>query len=248
KPPFPWRAALTSIPLWATFIAHWAGDWAAYAMLTSMPTFMNDVLKISQSSLGLLSSLPYVAYFCGTNISGFLADFLQSRKYLEAAMTRKLMTAIAYGGQGTFLVAAGLCSEGQVTLVTTFLTLGMGLSGFQYSGVLINYMDIAPQFSGTLFGIGNTMSSMAGILAPAVMGAMTPNGTKEEWLLFFNLTDRILTVSFVLFLIFGKGEVLPWARDCAKQQKENSKVHDYSLKTLKDGAVFKGTQSETAEA
>ncbi|VDP01214.1 unnamed protein product [Soboliphyme baturini] len=169
----PWRSLFTSIPVWAAFIAHWAGDWAAYAMLTGLPLYTDNVLKMDIAKLGLLLAIPYAAYFVFINVGGFTADFVRSRKLLSTKNIRKVMTFLAYIPQAAFLLAAGYCREGQEALVITFVSLGLGFSGLMYSGCVTNYMDIAPQFSGTLFGIGNTLSSAAGIIAPIVMGAMT---------------------------------------------------------------------------
>lgn len=42
----------------------------------------------------------------------------------------------------------------------------MALSGLQFSGFVVNYLDIAPPFSGTILGIGNTVSCLGGIISP----------------------------------------------------------------------------------
>ena len=37
----PWKAILTSLPVWATVIAHFAENWGFYTMLTQLPTFLS---------------------------------------------------------------------------------------------------------------------------------------------------------------------------------------------------------------
>uniref|UniRef100_A0A1I7WJK3 MFS domain-containing protein n=1 Tax=Heterorhabditis bacteriophora TaxID=37862 RepID=A0A1I7WJK3_HETBA len=56
----------------------------------------------------------------------------------------------------------------------------MALSGLQYSGFVVNYLDIAPPFSGTIMGMGNTLSCLAGIISPMVTSALTPNVAMEK--------------------------------------------------------------------
>ncbi len=53
------------------------------------------------------------------------------------------------------------------------LTLGVGLSGLQYAGFVVNYLDVAPAFAGPIVGVGNTISCIAGILSPNIMGYFT---------------------------------------------------------------------------
>lgn len=81
----------------------------------------------------------------------------------------------ALGLQALFLVLIGYCSCGQEALVILFITLSIGLSGMQYAGFVVNYLDVAPTFAGPILGIGNTLSGVAGILAPKFMGWLTPN-------------------------------------------------------------------------
>ena len=40
----PWKAAFTSLPVWAIIIAHFTENWGFYTLLTELPTFLKDVL------------------------------------------------------------------------------------------------------------------------------------------------------------------------------------------------------------
>ncbi len=82
-------------------------------------------------------------------------------------------------GQSAFLVATGYCGCGQELLAVAFITIAQGVSGFQYSGFVVNHVDIAPRFAGTLFGISNTFATISGIAAPSVAAALTA-GVNEQ--------------------------------------------------------------------
>uniref|UniRef100_A0A915L0C6 Major facilitator superfamily (MFS) profile domain-containing protein n=1 Tax=Romanomermis culicivorax TaxID=13658 RepID=A0A915L0C6_ROMCU len=241
--PTPWKAIVKSVPLYANFAAHWAGDWAAYMMLTCIPTFLDNVFQIEMSQLGFLAAVPYIAYFLCINLAGIIADYLRSGKILSTGNTRKLMTAIAFVSQAIFLLAAGYCPCGCQYLVVVFLTLGAGLSGFQYAGVFINYMDIAPPFAGTILGIGNTISCLSGILAPMAMGELTSDGTRQEWLILFWITAIILVAGTVFYVIFAQGEIQEWATMDVVQKMENHETQTSSTnkdsKTRTDSTLTK---------
>ena len=53
-----------------------------------------------------------------------------------------------------------------------FVTLGLGLSGFDNAGYLVNLFEICPKFSALIMGIANTASVLGGILAPIVAKAI----------------------------------------------------------------------------
>ncbi|KAK6101024.1 Major Facilitator Superfamily protein [Brugia malayi] len=207
----PWLAIFKSVPVWALFCGHFAGDWGAYIMATSLPLFMNDVLGLDFASLGFLTAIPYIAYFVFINLGGFIADKLQNANILSTISTRRLAMIVALGSQAIFLIASGHCGCGQETLVIIFLTLGIGLSGVQYAGFVVNYLDIAPTFAGPLLGIGNTITCIAGIIGPLMVGKLTPTGSQQEWQLVFWITGGVLLAGTTIFCLFAKGEVQPWA-------------------------------------
>ncbi|VDL78084.1 unnamed protein product [Nippostrongylus brasiliensis] len=184
--------------------------------------------------MGILSAIPYIAYFVVINVGGVLADFIRSRKILGTLNTRRAAMLIALLGQGMFLVLSGYCGCGQEALVIVFITAGMAISGLQYSGFVVNYLDIAPSFSGTIMGMGNTISCLAGIVSPMVTSALTPNGTQEEWQGVLWLTAGILTAGALIFAIFASGEVQTWAKHKGGEAAEELPLKEAEINLEKD--------------
>ncbi|GMS91194.1 hypothetical protein PENTCL1PPCAC_13369 [Pristionchus entomophagus] len=212
-PSTPWRALLTSRAVWACWFGHFAGDWGAYTMLVCMPTFLRDVLGLELETLGLMSAVPYVAYFIMINVGGFASDYLREKKVMSTLNMRRTAILIALVGQAVFLVLSTFCGCGQDGLVIFFLTVGMALSGLQFSSYVVNYIDIASTHSGTVMGIGNTMSCLGGIVSPMITAAIVKDKTQEEWQLVMLFTAAILIAGSVLFCVLAKGEVEPWAKN-----------------------------------
>uniref|UniRef100_A0A914UMH7 Sialin n=1 Tax=Plectus sambesii TaxID=2011161 RepID=A0A914UMH7_9BILA len=226
----PWMKFLTSLPLWAILVTHVCMNFGNYLILTDLPTFMSDVLNFDIKANGLLSAIPYLSVWIVNNIAGFSADFLRSRKLLNTTHTRKVFMIIAMFGQSFCLVGAGYCTCEQRYLAVALITIGQGLSGFQVAGFLINHMDIAPRFAGTLFGLTNTIATIPGMVAPIVASAMTPNNTRSEWLSVFWASTGILCFGAIFYTVFGSGELQDWAKvEEAESEKQSS---DDNISTL----------------
>ncbi len=56
----PWRAILTSGPVWGVIIPHWAGNWGTYQIQTLLPTYLSDILGLDLFSNGCFTALPYL--------------------------------------------------------------------------------------------------------------------------------------------------------------------------------------------
>lgn len=54
-------------------------------------------------------------------------------------------------------------------------TFAMGLMGTFYPGMKVNPLDLSPNYAGTLMAITNGIGAITGIIAPYVVGVMTPN-------------------------------------------------------------------------
>ena len=119
----PWCDILKSMPNYAIMIGHATGCFGAYLVLTTLPSYMKNVLHFDIKSVtlsdyftsnktrsiqnGLLSAIPYIAYFLGIQIGGLSADFLRSRRILNTTHVRKLAMIVALVGQAIFFVLTG---------------------------------------------------------------------------------------------------------------------------------------------
>ena len=97
--PPPWKAMLTSKPVWAIIIAHFTENWGFYTLLTSLPMFLRDVLEYSLDAAGFLAAFPYILMAVVVQISGYVADTFRADGKLSTTQVRKIFTCGAYMGQ-----------------------------------------------------------------------------------------------------------------------------------------------------
>lgn len=70
------------------------------------------------------------------------------------------------------MIAQIFMGHDRVFAVTIF-TIQLTLNGAVTAGYLGNGLDIAPNFSGTIFGLANTLSSLSGFLSAFMVGSLT---------------------------------------------------------------------------
>ncbi|XP_052803963.1 uncharacterized transporter slc-17.2-like isoform X1 [Mya arenaria] len=237
----PWRAIFTSGPVWAILLANGCGNFGAYMLLTQMPTYMKEVLKFDIKSNGAFSMIPYLVFWVFIIIGGQIADVLISRSILSIEWTRKLCCALGTVVPGIFLVLTGYMDCNHKIEAVVLLSLSMGFCGFQFSSFFINHGDIAPRFAGTVFGFTNTGASVPGIIAPYIVGAITPNKTREEWLVAFYIAAGVYVLGAIIYAILAKGEIQDWAEE---------HVDDYQPEEEEEEAIpLKGiTEDEEEES
>uniref|UniRef100_A0A7M4FHD7 Solute carrier family 17 member 4 n=1 Tax=Crocodylus porosus TaxID=8502 RepID=A0A7M4FHD7_CROPO len=200
----PLKAMAKSLPLWAIAVACFCTDWLFYTLLTSMPTYMNNVLHFNIQENGLLSALPYVGNGLGHILSGLLADLLLSRHVLSTAAVRKLFSAVGMLLPGAFLVAVSYIGC-NYTAAVAFLTLSLTVNSTTGAGLNINHIDIAPRYAGFLLGITNTF----GIIP--MFGS--PQDLVAGWRNVFFLSAGIDLFGLLFYVAFGNGTIQDWAKE-----------------------------------
>jgi ACS family sodium-dependent inorganic phosphate cotransporter-like MFS transporter 5 len=206
----PWLMFLKSKPFWAIIVAHVCSNWGNYCLLTSMPGYMKEVLKFDIKSNGFMSAIPYVVYWIVINVGGVSADKLRQRGW-STKLVRKILLTLGCIPPGILLIVTGYIPCTHPYLAVGVLSLAVGTSGFHFSSVLVNHIDIAPPFAGTLFGISNTLATIPGFLSPYVVKLITVNSSQEEWQIVFYITGAIYLFGAVFYCIFADGEVQDWA-------------------------------------
>ncbi|ESO94691.1 hypothetical protein LOTGIDRAFT_54049, partial [Lottia gigantea] len=208
----PWKAIFTSLPVYAIVVSNTTSDWGAYTLLTNIPTYMKEVLKFDIASNGLFSALPYIAFWLCINVSGFLADFVRRKGYLNTTWTRKLFDSGGKIVPALMLIALGYIDCTQPYIAVILLILGVALTGPQYSGFTVNHVDLAPAYAGILYGFSNSVAAITGFLSPLVVGAITSKGqSRSDWQIVFYVAAGIYIFGAVFYMLFASGELQDWA-------------------------------------
>merc|ERR1711973_259686 len=202
KLPLPWRSIITSVPCWATLIATLGNNWAFYMILTELSIYMKNMLHFNTKTNALWSALPYLMMWVFSLVVAEVADLAVNKRWASVNFVRKASNTIAHCGMAVCLVA--VCFEGA-----------------QYSGFIINQLDLAPNFAGTLYGIINGISSVNSWLAPLVVATLTDGQqTLARWRIAFLMTAGILIFDNTVFLMFGSTEEQSWNRPKPKSDRD----------------------------
>ncbi|XP_063625718.1 sialin isoform X1 [Cydia splendana] len=218
--PVPWCQMLTSPPVWAIIITHGCSVFGYFTVVNQLPTYIESILHYSIKHNGLLSSLPYLGKYLCALASSVLADSLRRSGRLSTTSARKLFTGFAVGLPGVLMVAQAFFGHDRVWSVAIF-TIALTINGAVTAGYLGNGLDIAPNFSGTIFGMANTLSSLGGWLSTFMVGELTKqHNTYAQWQIVFFILAGVYVVGALSFIIFGSGELQPWnARQPIREQE-----------------------------
>jgi len=197
----PIRQFLKSLPVWAIIVAHFCNNWSLYVLLSWLPTFINKGLGVDYASVGWVTMIPHIASFIFLNVAGSIADRLV-RSGMAIGKVRKLMQTIGCVGLSTALLIVGEVQS--VWLAITIMTIGNALGAFVVGGFVVNHMDIAPKYAGTLMGITNTAGTIPGIIGVFVTGLILE--FTGSWALVFQVTAGVTLFGLVFFLLFSSGK------------------------------------------
>uniref|UniRef100_A0A1L8DET6 Putative permease of the major facilitator superfamily protein n=2 Tax=Nyssomyia neivai TaxID=330878 RepID=A0A1L8DET6_9DIPT len=215
----PWKQLLTSGPVWAIILVHGASVFGFFTVVNQLPTYMKNVLHFNIKENGLLSSLPYLGKYIMAVCASYLADYLRQANRLSTTAARKLFTTFAVLPPGLMMIAQIFMGHNRVFAVTIF-TIQLTLNGAVTAGYLGNGLDIAPNFSGTIFGLANTLSSLSGFLSNFMVGWLThKNQTYGQWQIVFGILAGVYIIGSLIYLLLGTGELQEWNNPPERKKK-----------------------------
>ncbi|XP_052864741.1 sialin [Anopheles cruzii] len=212
KPSYvPWKSIITSAPVWAIILTHGASVFGFFTVVNQLPTYMKNILHFNIKENGLLSSLPYFGKYAMAVISSYLADYLRKSGKLSTTATRKIFTAFAVMTPGFLMIIQVYMGDNRSWAVGIF-TLSLFLNGAVTAGYLGNGLDIAPNFSGTIFGMANTLSSFGGFVSAYMVGILTIDDpySYAQWQIVFWILAVIYITGSSAYVIMGTGELQAW--------------------------------------
>lgn len=143
-------------------------------------------------------------------LASYFADHLRRSGRLSTTAIRKLFTGFAVFLPGVLMIFQAFYGRDRTVSVAIF-TMSLFFNGAVTAGYLANGLDIAPNFSGTIFGMANTLSSIGGWLSTKMVAALThQNDTFEQWRYVFWILFGVYSVGAAMFTIFGSGDLQRW--------------------------------------
>ncbi|KAK7394757.1 hypothetical protein VNO78_15295 [Psophocarpus tetragonolobus] len=196
----PWKLILSKAPVWALIISHFCHNWGTFILLTWMPTYYNQVLKLNLTESGLLCVLPWLTMAAFANIGGWIADTLV-RKGLSITVVRKIMQSIGFLGPAFFL--SQLSHVRTPAMAVLCMACSQGSDAFSQSGLYSNHQDIGPRYAGVLLGLSNTAGVLAGVFGTAATGFILQRGS---WNDVFKVSVALYIIGTLVWNIFSTGE------------------------------------------
>ena len=161
------RGMLRSRAVWAIAIAHICINWSLYLVLSWFPTFVNRELGADLQLAGFLALAPTIVSLVMAPLAGRLFDRLVAEGRDRLAV-RRIMQSLAFVGITAAMMAITLTDS--LVLSVTVITLSNALTAFSIGGFATNHLDIAPNQSGLLMGVTNTLAAVSSSASVFVSG------------------------------------------------------------------------------
>lgn len=191
---------------------------------------------------GLLSALPFVGMMSFHFFAAALFDWLRKKEMCSVTVLRKFFNTLGMFASAFSMLALGFINCNNVIGSVILFTLCQTFLEFSFmGGYLFSIFEIAPRYASSLTALSNTFGLLTGFISPAVVSWLTPDGTRDQWLLVFYLTAGINVFGALVYLLCGKCTLLPWAAadgtntvaDGGSMSRNNSKRIEQELKSLK---------------
>jgi len=161
------RGMMHSRAVWAIAIAHICINWSLYLVLSWFPTFINRELGADLQLAGFLALAPTIVSLIMAPLAGRLFDRLVTKGH-DRLKVRRIMQSLAFAGITAAMMAITLTDS--LILSVTVLTLSNALTAFSIGGFATNHLDIAPNQSGLLMGVTNTLAAVSSSASVFVSG------------------------------------------------------------------------------
>ena len=140
-----------------------------------------------------------------------MTDLIRTKGILSTITIRRINTWIGLWITGACTAIAGYAGcNGELTVA--LLVFSAGLNFFTVPGCKSGTLDIAPAYSGIVFGLSNTVANVPGFVAPQMVGALlTDLSSITQWRTIFWISCGVHLAGSLLYLVKGSDQEQDWA-------------------------------------
>lgn len=183
---------------------------------------MSNIVRLPIEYNGYLTSLSFTSMWISTIVSTWISDLLLAKQVMSLVNVRKFLGVISLMGSAIFVLLASYAECNQALVVAMFV-MGTTLMGTSNPSIVVNHLDLSPNYAGSLAALGNGVTSLNGILAPYIVGWLTPRQTICEWRLVFWIGFGIATLSSAYYIVFASADVQDWNEPNFKRNRNRNR-------------------------
>ncbi|XP_058452698.1 voltage-gated purine nucleotide uniporter SLC17A9 [Malaya genurostris] len=195
----PWLRLFGRASFWACVLAHACEMNCFFVLLSWLPTYFHENFPLAKG--WVVNMIPWLALPPVTFFGKILTEKLIAKQW-PLIRIRKLVQSICFLGQNVALFM--MCHTQEFNIALTCMSIIIGLSGLHNNAVTVNPQDLAPNHSGSVFGLMNTVGAIPGFLGVYLAGHILE--LTQSWSAVFSTAAAINTVGWFLFTIFGATE------------------------------------------
>jgi predicted MFS family arabinose efflux permease len=124
------------------------------------------------------------------------------KKGMSIIKVRKIMQTISLGGMTAAMMSVGYSDS--IWMAIGIMTIGNILGSAAIGGFVVNHMDIAPKYAGTLMGVTNTVAAVPGIIGVYAAGLILE--LTGSWILVFQLAGLVSVIGMIYYLRHASAE------------------------------------------
>ncbi len=183
--------------LQSAYICHIAINLTNYTILSYMPTYFVDVLKIELTSTGIYILPSRFAAIAGPVLSGLLVKYILKMNLLSLLSTRKNGAIIVMLSVAFFNFLMPFFQDSPVASSTCLFIITFFMGCFD-NFVVASYIDMvpAPELQGFVFGFGNTVAAIPGFLGPFIVTYFLRRFNGSWYPVFWIMSLTLIIASF----------------------------------------------------
>ncbi|RGB42532.1 major facilitator superfamily domain-containing protein [Rhizophagus diaphanus] len=203
----PWRLIFSRREVWAIIIAYVCHSGGFFMLLNWLPTYYLDHFGVDIKYLGYFTALPYIAQGVSGFFVGILADYVINRLKVRVIIVRRIAQIIGSCGIAIFLLLATHVAKTPLQGII-LITIGNGLNSFTLAGLTVSQLDIAPRYSGLIFGLGSSLGMIPVIVGLTLTGWVL-DSTGKNWNIIWNTASALyFTGAFAFSILAGEKVVI----------------------------------------
>jgi len=197
--------------VWINMMGDFANNFASYVLLSESPAFFKGLLPLGKDKLvlGYICAAPHLSHAIYSLLAGVVSDWVVSSRRTSRLAMQKVNTALAFmvPAIGLILLPSLATPKNQVWFVL-LLVASWAFNGSANAGHIQNIIGLAPNRSGTLYGLTNGFGNISGYLVPQLKSYIVQDESDVlQWRWLFFLTAGINLLFTTAFNLFASDKV-----------------------------------------